>query len=332
MIIVTGATGCIGVNLTRALLEHGEKVAVMCRPAEDTTPLGDLVESVEVRHADVRDAEAVSRALRGANAVFHLAGIAIHTNTLAKQMREVNVMGTENVVRAAAEHGVRLVHTSSMSAIGLPVDGVVADEGFTFKGDGGSAYVATKRAGELVVGQYVERGADAVILNPAAVMAAGGDPNYGWPGFVQRVVAGRFKRYPSGGVAMVGGADLSQAYMKALKRGRSGQRYIVAGTNLPYRELIDLVAQTAGTDPTVGPIPDALIRVVARANAVRAPFIRNPVQRPLVVPENLPLLTRRLYYSGEKAHRELGVEYAPLAKAIETVVDWCRAQGTIPAK
>lgn len=325
MILVTGATGCLGSNVTRALVRRGHPVAVLVRPGEELTSLPDLVNDVEPRRGDVRDPSAVARAMRGVRAVFHLAGVAVHTNTVARLMTEVNVGGTENVMWAAARVGARVVHTSSVAAIGVPDDGVVADETFTYNGDCfRNAYMTTKRQGEDVVRRYVAGGLDAVVLNPGAVMAPGGNPRYGWPNFVQRVAAGKFPRYPSGGVAMVTRADLVDACLKALDRGRSGERYIITTTNLTYRALIGMVAEEVGAAPPRGGLPDPVVKVLARVNAPLARLIRDPLRRPLLVPENIPLLTRKLYFSGEKSRRELGVSLTSLPEAVAEVAQWCR--------
>jgi|ADGO01.1.fsa_nt_gi Nucleoside-diphosphate-sugar epimerases len=333
MILVTGATGCIGTNLTRALVERGDRVAILCPPGEDLSTLGQLADTVEVRYGDVRDPAAVERAMRGVTAVFHLAGVAVQSNTLARRMREVNVGGTENVMRAAAGAGARVVHTSSVSAIGLPDDGELADEDFPFNGHRfRNAYVNTKAQGEEVVRRYVANGLDAVILNPGAVMAPGGDLRYGWPNFVLRVAAGKFPRYPTGGVAMVARADLVTAYLRALERGRTGERYIVTTANVLYRDLIAMVAQEVDASPPKGPLPDRLVVAVAWLCAPIAPLIRDPYRRPLLVPENIPLLTRRLYYRNDKARRELGLVPTSMANAIAEVADWCRAKGALAPK
>src|SRR5271165_4700446 len=101
MILVTGATGCLGSNLTRALLARGERVAILRRTHDSVSALGAACELVEHRFGDVRDADSVARALEGIDRVYHLAGITEPINRAWQAMQSVNVEGTENVARCA---------------------------------------------------------------------------------------------------------------------------------------------------------------------------------------------------------------------------------------
>lgn len=121
MILVTGATGCIGSNITRTLVRRGEEVAVLRKPDDDAAAIADVAEDVQHRFGDVRNADSVEQAMRGVTHVYHLAGVTLLKNDLADLLYDVNVHGTENIARSALLAGARVVHTSSEAAIGFPM-------------------------------------------------------------------------------------------------------------------------------------------------------------------------------------------------------------------
>ncbi|HEX8742833.1 MAG TPA: SDR family NAD(P)-dependent oxidoreductase [Thermoleophilaceae bacterium] len=330
MILVTGATGCIGSNLTRELVHRGEDVAILERPGDDVAAIADLTGEVRRRVGDVRDAEAVDRAMQGVERVYHLAGITAPLNALAPLMQEVNVGGTENVMAAALRQGARVVHTSSIAAVGFPDEGTVADETFPFNGaEFCHAYMTTKQLAEQVVHRHVASGLDAVIVNPAATMAPGGDLRIGWANLLVRLHSRRMPAFPRGGLAMVTGRDVVAGHIRAMEVGARGERYILNTVNLRYRRLIELAASVLSVPPARVPIPNPAIKVAARVVAAFGRLVRNPFERSPLAPENVPLLTRVMYYDNAKARSELGLTPTSLRDAIEDVAEWCRRKGAL---
>lgn len=326
---MTGATGCVGSNVTRALVARGERVAIFRLPNDSLAALGDAAARVEHRVGDVRDFESVARAMAGVSRVYHVAGIAVPLNALHAQMMAVNVRGTENVARAALEAGVgRLVHTSSISAVGFPPRGVVADERFPFNGGRfHHSYVSTKRLGEQVMLEYVRRGLDAVVLNPTPVMAPGGSLRHGWAELVLKIKQGRLPFYPGGGQGVTTGRDVVDAHLKAMERGVRGERYIVNTLNLTFRELWSTVARVVGAPRPRVRVPDAAIRAASQLGSLYATLRGDPLNGPILVKENVFMLTGLHHYDQAKAVRELGISQSSLEEAVQEVYAWCRAQG-----
>ena len=162
--LVTGATGLLGNNIVRQLLQQGHAVRVLTRENSDTRPLAGL--DVETVRGDVRDDAAVSRAVRGASGVVHAAGyVRIGWSGLATA-RAINVEGTRHVAEAARAEGVKLVHVSSTDALGAATAGHPADEETVPRGGVLCPYVITKREAEQVILELVARGLNASIVNP----------------------------------------------------------------------------------------------------------------------------------------------------------------------
>jgi dihydroflavonol-4-reductase len=325
--LVTGATGCLGSNLVRRLVEQGENVAVFRLSDDSLAALDGVADHVEHRLGDVRDADSVARAMVGVDRVYHLAGVAVLANGLRREMEDVNVRGAENVARAALAAGVsRLVHTSSAAAVGWP-DGEAADEGFPFNGDVfRHSYMVSKWRGEQVVRDHVRRGLDAVILNPTAVIAPRGSLRHGWAALVLTIMRRRLWLYPRGGLGVTTRADVVDAQLKAMERGRRGERYIVNTRNLRYGELCTTIASVVGVQPPQLPIPGGGLSALAVAGSAYARLARRRLDPPFLVRENVPMMTRLLYYDQAKAVRELGISQSPLEDAVAEVQAWCVAR------
>jgi dihydroflavonol-4-reductase len=328
MVLVTGATGCLGSNLVRRLVAEGERVAIL-RFRDDQAPaLGSLTREVEHRVGDVRDRDAVRRALRGVTYLYHVAGVATAVNAHAREMRSVNVDGTATVMEEAKRAGLaRVVHTSSAIAIGLPNGEDPVDETFKFNGEQfNHAYATTKRMAEDIVRRVAGAGLDAVILNPSAVMAPGGSQRQGWASLVAALRAGWLRVYPGGGVSMSSGVDVADAHIRAMARGRSGERYIVAGHHLSYAELFRMIARVLDVRAPRVRVPNSVLAVGGWAGSAFG-RLRSADHAPFLTRENVPLMTRTMFYDQAKAERELGVGTTPLEPAVAQVDRWCRERG-----
>jgi dihydroflavonol-4-reductase len=330
MILVTGATGCIGSNITRELVHRGEDVAVLRRADDSLVAIADVTDDVEHRLGDVRDAVSVERAMSGVTHVYHLAGITVPINDLAPLLHDVNVVGTQNVMRSALQVGARVVHTSSVSAVGFPDGGTVADEGFGFNAHG-HAYAVSKRLGERVVARYVVEGLEAVTVNPAASLAPGGDLRNGWASLIVRLRARQLPYFTTGGLGVVTRRDVVDGHLRAMERGRTGERYILNSANLTYRALFGLVASVIDVPRPRVRMPDLAVAVASYVVASTAgALIRDPLRRPLLTPENAALLTRTVYYDAGKAVRELGMTTTSLHEAIGELAAWCDQRRSEP--
>jgi dihydroflavonol-4-reductase len=326
LVLVTGATGCIGSILVRRLLGDGARIAILKRPADRLGGLTSLRTEFEVRFGDVTDAGSLPRAMRGVETIFHLAGVVAPLNRLAARMWEVNVVGAYNVAQAALQARVdRLVHTSSIAAIGYPPDYLIADESFpSAESVVETAYSITKRRGEALVLGLAQFGLDVVVVNPSAVLAPGGDPKFSWTALIDAAARRRLRAVPAGGTAVCTAHDLVDGQCKAMNLGRSGQRYILSTANISYSDLGRLITAEVHVSPPVTRAPAWALAAAGHVNAGLAALHHDPYASSALVPENVALMTRRLYYDQSRAVRELGLTQSPLEPAIQEMARWWR--------
>ncbi len=311
-IAVTGATGFLGSHLCRRLVRDGHEVTVLRRPSSDTSPLDGLELSEVV--GDVTDAEAVLPAVERRDAVVHAAAHLRYWRALRDEQNRVNVEGSRTVAVACAGSGVRrLVHVSSVAAIGIPAGKGLADETFAFNLEGSALnyHVSKKRAEDEVLAE-VDRGLDAVIVNPGSI--------YGryQSGFRGAEVAARVRRsrvVPCfvGGNNVVHVDDVVEGILAALRDGRAGERYILGGENLTWRRMAEIAAEEVGVRRLLVPVP----RLVTWASSLAGEAVAALThERPRFTREVHLNASRFLYYDSGKAERELGYRFRPYREIV----------------
>jgi len=311
--LVTGATGFLGARVARALAERGDELRVLARRSSDLTPIAGL--DFERVTGDVTDRAPVRRAFRGVDRAFHVAGRTSLRPEDRERVFEVNVGGSRIVFEEALRAGVeRLVHTSSVSAIGVAKPKRTADESTPFEiGHLGLAYVNSKHEAELEALRWCARGLAVVIVNPSFVLGPG-NPGGTSMRLVRRFLRRRIPAYVDGGLNVVDVRDVAAGHLLADAKGEVGERYILAGRNFTLDRLFADMARISGVEAPQLKLPAGLALAGARA-ATRA---RLPV--PVAVDE---IRAAGLWwtYSNARARRELG--FAPRSHE-ETLTDAIR--------
>jgi len=325
-IAVTGATGHVGANLTRALVERGDTVRVLVRDRESTRSL----EGVECERVsgDIRNPESLDELVRGAELVYHLAA-KISLESVDPECEQINVGGVRNITEACLRHGVRrLVHFSSIHAFSTEPRAEVLDERRPLIDDPRQPpYDRSKAAGHRVVLSAVEKGLDAVVLHPAAVL---GRHDY-MPSRMGRVLLslarGSMPGLVDGGFSWVDVRDIVSAALAADGRGRKGENYLLSGHWHSIRELATLASEVTGKRAPFMTTPMWLARGVAPFAAGVAKVMR---AEPLFNSVSLHALRIHRHTSHEKAQKELGFVPRPTRETLEDAYAWFREAGMLP--
>jgi dihydroflavonol-4-reductase len=306
-VAVTGATGFIGHHLCVALTAAGADVTAMARAVSDTSRLKAM--GVHCQVAPLDNPELLAEACRGREVLFHLAGAVDFTDDW-DLCRRVNVAGTANVLHAAAQAGVkRVVHASSIVAVGATPEPVRLDESSPWTlGGKHVAYVTTKREGEERALAFRD-GPEVVVVNPASVI---GPDDYSGSEFgvmCRRFWQGRIPLVFGGGNNFVDVRDVAAGMLLAAARGRPGERYILGGTNQSYTAFNSELAKVAGRTIPRFRLPTALARIGA---IIGERVKKRKSKRPLLSPPQARLLGLFFYFDCSKAARELGYTTRPL--------------------
>jgi len=288
--VTGGGLGFIGGHVVRVLRERG----------------------IEVRddYVDLLDAAGLERAMRGCDALVHVAALYSYDRRDAAALARVNIEGTKTVLAAAARAGVRrIVHTSSAGTCG-PVDGRPATEE-----DGPPAWeLAVPYKRTKLEAERLALAAGAVVVNPTTPIGEGDSRPTPTGAMVRGIASGRFRGYlATTGVNVVDVRDVALGHALALEHGRPGERYLLGGVDMPLGELFAAVAEAAGRRRPRLRVQYVAARAAAALGLVNADEVR--------------LARLPMYFSSAKAERELGYRCSPIAPAIARAVAFIRSPG-----
>jgi len=311
----------VGANLVRALLARDWSVRALVRGAAPS--LHGL--PIDLVRGDLFAPE-LSEAMRGSDAVFHVAATYSLWQRDRMEVRRANVEGTRLVLNAARRAGVpRVVHTSSVAAIGVRKDGEPANEAYqSAPQDLIGAYKRSKYEAEQVVARAVAGGQDVVIVNPTTPVGPWDARPTPTGEIVVRFCTGRMPAFVDTGLNLVDVRDVAAGHIAAFERGRTGERYILGNENMTLRGLLErLSALTGRPAPTVRLPP-----IVPLAYAAVGEFILGPLGlRPDVPFEAVRMAKQRMYYDTAKATAILGLTPAPVTHALSDAVTWFQEHG-----
>lgn len=318
---VTGATGFVGHNLVIELRAAGWDVVALVRRDSDARHLDAL--GVTTRDGTVTDAESVLAAMpEGIDAVFHVAGSTSLWKRGDAQQTLVNVGGTANVVRAAiARRATRLVHTSSVGAYGHHHTRI--DESTPSNAESSWInYIRTKRAAELEVLRGVAEGLDAVIVNPPHIVGPYDRRN--WARLIRLVRDGKLPGIPPGAGSWCHVREVARAHVAAFERGRTGEHYLLGGTDATFLEAIQTIGRLVGKPVPRKPLPMFVLKTVAMLNELAAAFTG---REPDITPEGAALVCETIVTDCGKAVRELGYRAVPLETMFADCWEWMQRNG-----
>jgi dihydroflavonol-4-reductase len=321
--LVTGGTGFIGSAVVRRLLARGRKVRCLVEPTAPRDNLAGL--DVEIVPGDILDRAAVDRAVKGCEAVYHLAAIYALWVPDEKVIYDVNVEGTKNVLFAALHAGVRrVVHTSSIAAVGVQ-DGGLADESSPFEDwNDSNAYIRSKYLSDLDARRLAGEGLPVVIVCPAFPFGPRDLAPTPTGSFIVEALKRRVPGYTEGGFCAVDVDDVAECHVLAEEKGRVGERYIAGAHNVTYREFYEAVTRVAGLPPIRRQLPSPAVLGMAWGMERVAGWTG---KKPRITLQAARYALRKAWFDCSKAQRELGMPVTPLDVTIDRSIRWFRDRG-----
>jgi dihydroflavonol-4-reductase len=313
-VLLTGASGIIGRELARQMVENGFDVRALLRASDEAASLEGL--DLNRVTGDTLDPESVQEALEGRQAVFHCDQSTAYRPARSAAVVARNVNGTRNLLVAMSRSGVeQLVHVGSAFSFGPGALDKPGTEDNPYDGERfGLACLDSLKVAQDLALRYNESGKlRCIVVNPTLVVGPGGGPDGPFAALFEYATAGN-GTYPPGGVNLVTARDAAAAAFRALGRGRPGRCYILGGVNLSYRTLLEKVSSALGLRPPDRIDPDIEVLAGAGAGSFFARFRR---KRSLLTGELARLAAAELYYSSERAVRELAFSPGPIEPAIE---------------
>jgi dihydroflavonol-4-reductase len=317
--LVTGGTGFVGANIVRALLAAGATVRVLARPGGDRRVLAGL--AVEIVEGDLRDPASLGRAVAGIPTVYHVAADYRLWAPDPRELYRTNVEGSRALLQAAADAGARrIVHTSTVGALGIPADGSPGTEDTPVSlADMVGPYKRSKFLAEEEALALARMGAPVVIVNPAAPVGPWDVKPTPTGQMIVDFLRGRMIASLDTGLNIVHIRDVARGHLLAAERGRVGEKYILGHANLSLMEIFRLLAEISGLRPPRFRIPYAVAWLAAAGMEGAARLTRGTPAVPLTA---VRMARKRMYFSPAKAMRELGLPQTDPRQALGDAVAW----------
>ena len=322
--LVTGATGFVGSAVARALIARGRRVRVLARPNSDRRNLAGL--AVEIAEGAMEDPRSLARAVAGCRYLYHVAAdYRIWVPDPAPMFR-ANVDGTRDLLTAALDAGVeRVVYTSSVATLGLVPGGSADEETQNSIDDMIGPYKRSKfMAEEVARGLARERGLPVVIVNPSTPVGPGDIKPTPTGRLIVEAARGQMPAFVDTGLNIVHVDDVAEGHLAAAEKGRIGERYILGGENMALAEILAEVAQAVGRRPPWLRVPHGVLFPVAIGAELAA---RVSGRDPFVTLDGVRMSRKKMYFTSEKASRELAYAPRPAREAIADAVTWFEANG-----
>lgn len=307
-VLLTGSTGFVGLNILKALTDENHNVCCYVRASTNKQYISQF--DVEIVEGELSDLDSLKAAMQGMDAVIQTAGNTSCFKRDYAELFEVNVNGTKNVVDAALASGVKhLVYTSTTSTLGgSKGKGEIENEesalmGFRAK----SPYGITKTLAEKEMLRAHQAGIRTIILNPAEIIGEY-DHHFQWGRLVMAVYANQVPFLPPGGGSFCSAESVGKAHVAALTKGRSGERYVLAGDDRDYLSMLKIISNKIEKEFDMPTSNYSFVYFKERYREIFFPLLGKDS---MVEPYRMKVFSRRYFYSAKKAQEELGYTTIP---------------------
>lgn len=323
--LVTGANGFVGSAVARCLLEAGHEVRCLVRAGSDQSNLKGL--PVEISEGDLRDVSSLKRAVSNCENLFHVAADYRLWVPDPETMYDINVKGTQELILAAYEADVsRIIYTSSVATLGINPDASPANESTPSSLNNMTGhYKRSKFLAEQVVQHLTNKHQlPLVIVNPSTPVGPRDIKPTPTGQIVLDTLCGRMPAYMSTGLNVAHVDDIAQGHLLAHMHGKTGERYILGGENLHLIQILQAIDEIIGKKIKRMNISMGMMLPVAWIME-KVAIATNTQPRASV--DSIRMAEKKMFFSSEKAIRDLGYQYRPSSEAIQDAVTWFQNNG-----
>lgn len=322
-IFVTGGAGFIGSRVVRALLAHGYEVRCLLRSTTQTRRIEGL--TYERFEGDITNLQSLEEGMKGCDGVVHLASLSNWKDIKSSKMPQVVIEGSKNMIEAAKKNGnLKMVYVSSSTAIDGTDELIVLNEDspLTLPCNQHYVYAHAKKKVEEYCKQEAQQGYPVVIVNPTEV--------YG-PYDYDKITSGNLIDFATtktvqlarGGTSIVYVDDVAEGIVAAFEKGRSGERYILGGDNVEFKDLAQMTLEILGIQKPVKSIGRGMLLMLAWISKT---FGINMGFEPAVI----PYAVKYWFVDNSKARNELGISFRSAKETLEPTLKWIREEGLLP--
>jgi len=315
MILVTGATGFLGSELIVQLTRQGKKIRALKRQNSVIPEIlkGNLL--VEWVLTEINDLASLDDAFEDITQVYHCAALVSFNPKDKAQLLKINIEGTSNIANLCVNYGARLLHVSSIAALGEAKKGKQITEDDYWEYDSKvHSYAISKYEGEMEVWRSIAEGLDAVIVNPAVIIGA--NAGYTGSGAIFKLVKEGLKYYTGGATGIVDVSDVAKCMIALMESPVTAERFTISAENYHYKQFFSEIAAGFGVKAPAKEATPWMLGLAWRALKVislvtgKAPGLTSDAARSSM---NISL------YSNEKIIKTTGITFKPLHESINEV-------------
>jgi dihydroflavonol-4-reductase len=327
-VFLTGSTGFVGSHVARAYAAEGAELRLLTRSTSKLTAIEGLAAEVVV--GDLRQAESLRTAMRGCDALVHVAADYRLWVRDPKEMYAANVDGTRELLRIAREEGVaKVVYTSSVATMGFKADGTIVDEATPVSlAEMIGVYKRSKFMAEQEAIAAAKAGQHVMILNPTTPIGPGDAKPTPTGRIIVDFLNRRFPAYVDTGLNLVDVSEVARMHVAALDKGTPGERYILGGENLTLKQILDRMSAITGLPSPKMKVPHAVAMAFAFFDETITGKIRGKEPRATV--EAVRMGRKYMFASSAKAERDLGFRVLPIYNSLRASIEWFVARGYAP--
>lgn len=314
-IFITGATGFIGTHLVRRLASAGHQMRCLARRTSRTETVREV--GAAAVPGDVTHKDSVLAGMSGCDAAVNLANFFEFWAPDPRIYRDVNILGTRNVVESAIAAGVsKVIHVSTVAIYGNATWPIteVSEVGARCP----SKYAQTKRAGDLAAWELYHKGnLPLLMVYPGGVL--GPDDHKATGRYVSNLVRGKMPAQvlTSSVFPWVHVRDVAEAIVRALEKPENiGEKYIVVAENHTFGDINKMVRDLSGVKLPSLTLPDRLTVALAHVVTGLADLTKKPPLLDLAI-DQIRLMKQGFEADGSKAAKDLGFSYTPIRVALE---------------
>jgi nucleoside-diphosphate-sugar epimerase len=318
MILVTGATGFVGSVLAKQLVQQNIPIKCIKRSTSVVPsilqPYSTLIEWYE---ADILDSTALEEAFEGVHQVYHCAAWVSFKQADKDPMINTNVNGTANVVNLCMEYGARLLHVSSIAALGQAKPGnLITEKDYLEETPANNIYAIAKLESEMEVWRGIAEGLDAVMVNPSLII--GPEAGTQGSGKLFETVRKGLKYYTKGSCGLVDVKDVAHCMIALMNSDITAERYIINAENWTYKSLTETIARCFNQKPPATEAKPWMLELAWRSAYVIAsltgkdPSLDKISARAATVEQN---------YDNAKIKKAIGFEFKPVEQSVKEVCE-----------
>jgi len=319
-VFLTGSTGFVGSHVARAYAGQGAELRLLTRTTSKLAAIEELAADLVV--GDLREPESLRTALRGCDALVHVAADYRLWVRDPEEMYAANVDGTRELLRIAREERVaKVVYTSSVATMGFKTDATIVDE-------------LTPVSLEEMIGHYkrskflaeqeaiaaARAGQHVMVLNPTTPIGPGDAKPTPTGRIIVDFLNRKFPAYVDTGLNFVDVTEVARMHVAALERGTPGERYILGGENLTLKQILDRMSAITGLPSPTMKVPHAVALAFAFFDEAITGKLRG--REPRATVEAVRMGRKVMFASSAKAERELGFRVLPIYNAMRAAIEW----------